>query len=252
MRLRFPSPRNGWRVFAGEVGVIVLGVLIALAAQEIVEEMRWREDVRRTEDALTIEIAASVAHAAERQMVNRCLVQRLTHLIDKMNSSQGPWRADPMPISQAMLGVTAVPSAYRAPYRTPNRPWSDSLWRAAQSGGVFNHMSRDRLAAYSDVYARMDGLRNVNEVEQQVFPQLLYLSFDTRLDAAARQQALATLGRLDWLHATLLFDSQNLIDEVRVMRLDFSRTPLRRELARLQRSQRKLRGNCVQQIDVRL
>ena len=252
MKIKLPTPREGWRAFAGEVGVIVLGVLIALAAQEVVEELRWREEVSRTEDALAIEIATSVVHAGERQMVNRCLVERLTHLIGKVNSSQGSWSADPMPISQALLGVTAVPAAYQAPYRTPNRPWSDSLWRAAQNGGVFNHMPRERLAAYSKIYARMDGLRKVNEVEQQVFPQLLYLSFDTRLDAAARQQALATLGRLDWLHATLLFDSQNLIDEVRAMRLDFSRTELRRELAKVQRSQRKLRGKCVEHVDLRL
>ena len=252
MKIKLPSPRDGWRAFAGEVGVIVLGVLIALAAQEFVEELRWREEVRRTEEALAIEIATSVVHAGERQMVNRCLVDRLTHLIDKVNSTQGPWSGDQMPIEQSLLGVTAVPSAYRAPYRTPNRPWSDSLWRAAQNGGVFNHMPRERLAAYSKIYARMDGLRKVNELEQQVFPQLFYLSFDTRLDAAARQQALATLGRLDWLHATLLFDSKNLIDEVQAMRLDFSRTGLSRELAKVERSQRKLRGKCVQPVDLRL
>ena len=252
MKIKLPTPRDGWRAFAGEVGVIVLGVLIALGAQEFVEELRWREEVRRTEDALTIEIATSVVHAAERQVVNRCLVERLTRLIAKVNASRGPWSGDQMPIAQAKLGVTAVPSAYQAPYRTPNRPWSDSLWRAAQNGGVFNHMPRERLAAYSKIYARMDGLRQVNQVEQQVFPQLLYLSFDTVLDATARQQALATLGRLDWLHATLLFDSQNLIDEVRAMGLDFSRTDLRRELAKVERSQRELRGKCVQRYEVQL
>lgn len=34
IRFRIPTPLHGWREFAGEVGVIVLGVLIALGAQQ--------------------------------------------------------------------------------------------------------------------------------------------------------------------------------------------------------------------------
>ena len=249
MRIKLPRPRNGWRVFAGDVGVIVLGVLIALAAQEAVETLRWREEVRRTEDALTIEIADSILHASERQMVSPCLGQRLSHLIGKLSSSQGPWSADPMPLGQSATGVrTTVPFAYR----TPNRPWSDNVWEAAQNSGVFNHMPRERVAAFSKIYARMAGIRTVNEAEHQVFPQLLYLSLDTRLDAAARQQALATLGKLDWLNGTILLDGERLIDEARTMDLDFSRTGLRLELAKAERSQRKFRGKCVQHFNPKL
>ena len=249
MRIKLPAPRNGWRVFAGEVGVIVLGVVIALAAQQYVETLQWREEVRRTEEALTIEIADSVLHASERQMVNPCLSDRLRNLIRKVSSTEGPWSGDPMPLNQSALAVTTVSAA---PYRTPNRPWSGNVWEAAQNAGVFNHMRRERVAAFSKVYARMEGLRKVNEVEHQVFPQLLYLSFDTRLDAATRQEALAGLGKLDWLNGTILLDGKMLIDEVKALRLDFSRTSLKRELAERERSQRAFRGKCVQHFDVQL
>ena len=33
MYVQLPKPLHGWRQFAGEVGIIVLGVLIALGAQ---------------------------------------------------------------------------------------------------------------------------------------------------------------------------------------------------------------------------
>jgi hypothetical protein len=33
-------PLHGWRVFAGEVGVIVLGVLLALGAQQLAEKIQ--------------------------------------------------------------------------------------------------------------------------------------------------------------------------------------------------------------------
>ena len=249
MPIKLPTPLNGWRVFAGEVGVIVLGVLIALGAQQAVDTIQWRKEVRLTEDALTIEIADSVLHASERQMVNRCLSDRLAHLIGKVSSNQGPWRGDPLALRRTASGVrTTTPAAYR----TPNRPWNDDVWIATQNGGVFTHMPRERVAAFAKVYARMEGLRKVNEFEHQVFPELLYLSFDTRLDAAARQRALATLGRLDWLNGTILLDGERLIDEVRAMGLDFSRTQLKRDLAEAERNQRAFRGECVQHFEVKL
>ncbi len=248
MPIKLPTPINGWRVFAGEVGVIVLGVLIALGAQQAVETLRWREEVRRTEDALTIEIAESIVHASERQVVSRCLSDRLTYLIGKVSSNKGPWKGDPMPLQQTAFAVKSVPAAYR----TPNRKWNDNVWESAQNSGVFGHMPRERVAGFSKIYAIMEGLRKDNEFEHQVFPQLLYLSFDNQLDAAARQQALAALGRLDWLNGTTLLDGKRLIDEVRAMRLDFSRTSLKRGVAEVETTQRAFRGKCVQHVEVEL
>ena len=243
------KPPNGWNAVLWELAIVVVGVVIALGAQQFVETLRWREEVRRTEDALTIEIAESVLHASERQIVNRCLSDRLAHLIGKLSSNPGSWSGDSMPVNRSARAVSVVAAA---PYRTPNRPWSGNVWEAAQNGGVFNHMRRERVAAFSKVYARMEGLRKMNEVEHQVFPRLLYLSFDTRLDAAARQQALAELGRLDWLNGTLLLDGEMLIEEVKALRLDFSRTSLKEDLAEAERRQRAFRGQCVQRFEVRL
>lgn len=248
MRLKLPEPSHGWRKFAGEVGVIVLGVLIALGAQQAADTIQGRNEARLTEQALTNEIAASIVHAAERQMVYPCLRGRLNHLIAKVATGSDQWIGDPMPLEQAAIGVTIVPVAYR----TPNREWNDNVWKAAQNSGVFSHMPRERVAAYSNIYATMEGEREANELELQAFPQLLFLSYDTRLDADARQQALGTLGSLDWLNGTILFDGQILIEEARAMRLDFSRTNLKRDLAEAERIQRAFRGKCVQHIDVRL
>ena len=243
------NPPSGWNAVAWELAIVVVGVLIALGAQQAVEERRWRDEVRLTEDALTIEIADSVLHASERQMVNRCLSDRLTRLISKVSSNEGPWSGDPLPLPRTTYSVkTTTPAVYR----TPNRPWNDDVWVATQNGGVFSHMPRERVAAFAKVYARMKGLRKVNEFEHQVFPELLYLSFDTRLDDAARQRALATLGKLDWLNGTILLDGEKLIDEARAVRLDFSRTGLKREMADLERTQRAFRGKCVQPFEVQL
>lgn len=247
-RLLKLNPPNGWNAVVWELAIVVLGVVIALGAQQAVETLRWRDEVRLIEEALTIEIAESIVHASERQMVGRCLSDRLTYLIGKVSANEGPWDGSPMPVQQTVLAVKSVPAAYR----TPNRKWNDDVWQSAQNGDVFNHMRRERLAGFSKIYAIMEGLRKDNEFEHQIFPQLLYLSFDTQLDAAARQQALATLGRLDWLNATTLLDGKRLIDEARTMRLDFSRTGLKRGVAEVETTQRTFRGKCVQSFKVQV
>ena len=43
MRFDLIKPVNGWRAFWGEVGIIVLGVLIALGAQQVAERVRDRQ-----------------------------------------------------------------------------------------------------------------------------------------------------------------------------------------------------------------
>lgn len=37
MHFHLPKPLHGWHKFAGEVGIIVVGVLIALASEQVVE-----------------------------------------------------------------------------------------------------------------------------------------------------------------------------------------------------------------------
>ena len=39
MGLQQLKPLRGWREFSGEVGIIVLGVLIALGAQQVVQDI---------------------------------------------------------------------------------------------------------------------------------------------------------------------------------------------------------------------
>jgi hypothetical protein len=46
MNIHLPKLLHGWREFAGEVGIIVLGVLIALGLEQVVEELNWHARTR--------------------------------------------------------------------------------------------------------------------------------------------------------------------------------------------------------------
>ena len=60
MHFHLPKPAHGWRELAGEVGIIVLGVLIALGAEQTVENIRARHEVSPPSDRI-VQAAARIA-----------------------------------------------------------------------------------------------------------------------------------------------------------------------------------------------
>ena len=72
MEVHLPRPLHGWREFVGEVGIIVLGVLIALAAEQVVEELQWRHKVAVVRKSLMGELANDRARWDLDLMIARC------------------------------------------------------------------------------------------------------------------------------------------------------------------------------------
>ena len=79
MRLNLRSA-SGWRAFAGEVGVVVLGVVLALAAQEAAEAVNERQEAAETRATLTGEIRESLAVLELRRAAQPCIDRRLKQL----------------------------------------------------------------------------------------------------------------------------------------------------------------------------
>ncbi|MBF6024117.1 hypothetical protein [Lysobacter niastensis] len=77
MRIYLPKPMHGWRAFTGEVGVIVLGVLLALGAQEAVEEMQIREEVGTFRETIDREVALNLYTYDVRVRQHGCIVDAL-------------------------------------------------------------------------------------------------------------------------------------------------------------------------------
>ena len=89
MHIHLPKPLHGWREFAGEVGIIVIGVLIALAAEQVVETLHWRHEVSLFRNSVDHEIANNLGTYVYRMRENACVDARLQEL-DRLLAS---WRA---------------------------------------------------------------------------------------------------------------------------------------------------------------
>ena len=74
---QLPTPLHGWRAFAGEVGVVVLGVAIALGAGQLAEAINWRMQVSDARGALGTELADSVDRKSTRLNSSHRIASRM-------------------------------------------------------------------------------------------------------------------------------------------------------------------------------
>lgn len=132
MRFNLPTPLNGWRKFAGEVGIIVVGVLVALGAQQIVENWQSDSRARASIAAVDAELAVNAGVFEERTLQQSCEERRLSEM-------------------------SAIISAARTTRRLPRiagigksiaRPTQRGAWEEAQNSEVLDRWPRqDRITA---------------------------------------------------------------------------------------------------------
>lgn len=157
MRVHVPKPLHGWRAFAGEVGVIVLGVLIALGAQQLVEDLHQRSELRDAEGAMTSEIRDDdLPQAFTRAAVRQCYADQLDGIEEAVVSGADRTR------------VLALARAYQPAVRT----WDDQAWQAALASQVLANSGSGRMLGWASAYVLIPRLSEGAKQEQDELPLL--------------------------------------------------------------------------------
>lgn len=235
------KPVHGWREFFGEVGIIVLGVLIALAAESLVERWRWHEETEQNREAIKRDLYASALNAWERLGVEPCLRGRLSDLLARVDANRGDWKSSPMPRRPERERTTVVSPAY-AP---PSRYYLTDAWKDALASGSFQHLSADDAANFSVAFSSVQEMADAQAREASAATRLSPLSFNLRLDARSKIDMIAAIAEVD--RSLLLMDavSAELLDNVRGLKLGFDPQMERRDRAAIFADQRYHRGFCV-------
>jgi hypothetical protein len=134
MRSLISKPLRGWRSFVGEVGIIVLGVLIALGAQEIASnrDQQLRADVSLA--AVREELAMNLAAYDERTLQQPCITRRLEEMTEILSDAR---RTRSLPIIKGLGQSIARP--------TQRTAWEE----ASKSGDIHQWPAADRIAIAS-------------------------------------------------------------------------------------------------------
>jgi hypothetical protein len=182
MEIHKPKPVHNWRELLTEVGVIVIGVAIALAAEQAVEAVHWQGRIRDARRALTVELRDDDGpQAYERLAVEACRNGRLDA------------------IRNAIIAKAKRPDIAQLVARfMPNVPtWDSVAWNTLQTSDVASHVSPEELRSWSLPYTRMPRLESGNLQEHQDWVALQPSELgDEALSAGEAAAMLAAIARL--------------------------------------------------------
>ena len=91
MQFKVPKPLHGWREFAGEVGIIVLGVLIALSFGQLAQSLHDRASASEARSAVRAEVRENLWWLERREANEPCVEHILSELggvLTRARSSQ--------------------------------------------------------------------------------------------------------------------------------------------------------------------
>lgn len=135
MHIHVPKTLHGWREFIGQVGIVVFGVLIALAAQELVKALTNERQVHRGEDSLRDNFARFVTFAAELDAYAPCVQARareIRYIVDKSAEDR------------------RLPRVGMIPQLAPH-PWQIDTHGAMVASLAITHVRHDRAILYSRI-----------------------------------------------------------------------------------------------------
>lgn len=143
-----PKPLHGWRQFVGEVGIIVLGVLIALGAEQLAQRIHSQEEVRQVRAALKSELADDRARWEYMSAAETCTFRRLDAL-DK-------WSA-------------TAPSGAHLSDAYPNIILNlhSSSWDVAKASPAMAQVPLGERVTYSSLYAALENWRDLLREESK-------------------------------------------------------------------------------------
>jgi hypothetical protein len=200
MHFHLPKPLHGWRAFAGEVGIIVIGVLIALSAEQFAEYLHNRAQVRHGEEALTDNFRRFVTYTSELDAYAPCIAARseeLRQLIDRSAVVHRLPRVGPIPQVDA-------------------RPWQIDTYDAMVASQAITHVAHGQAILYSRIAMSAIDIYDDAKVEWSDWGILASLSGPTRPYGDAEEaQDRIVLARAVHQDALMRLIAKNTVDRIK-------------------------------------
>lgn len=174
------------RAFAFEVAIVVVGVLIALGAQQMVEDWTWRQKVAATETGMREELKFTSLALIEQMVTAPCVLAQIDEARARVLDRSGPFR--PLPIVESAIGRHTI--------RAPSRNLSIDSWTGAVGDGTIYRMDPRRRAALTQFYVRADLLTRTMEASELQRSRLLVLGDRFDFDGPSRYNVLRDLSEL--------------------------------------------------------
>lgn len=136
MEIHKPKPVHNWRELLTELAIVVLGVSIALAAEQTVEWLHWRARVAEAREFVATELATDVRLAIYRMRTATCTERRLDELTAILDAGARTGSLPP-------VGDISMP---------PRGYWPSGAWESVVASQAATHFPRQQLADITLTY----------------------------------------------------------------------------------------------------
>lgn len=204
MDIHKPKPVDGWRDFLKEVGIIVLGILIALVLEQAAAWAHDRAVGREARASIRGEIAGDLKTVARRNAIEPCIQRRL--------------REVDLYLDQAQAGrTTARPSWIGAPLSFLA---NHTKFQASQSAGRFVFIDEDEQEQMATIYSDLQDADEAGIREWYAWAELRSLATTharlTQADLSRLRGALQEARAADWY---IRLDYNQVMDDARQLGL---------------------------------
>jgi hypothetical protein len=211
METHKPKPVRNWRELLTEIGVIVLSVCIALAAEQVVEWVHWRNQVAEARQVIATELAHDVGSAIIRMRTEPCVERRLDELSEILDAAA---RTGSLPA----VGEIGQP---------PPRLWNSGAWDSVVASQTATHFPRQQLAVLASIYKIVEKQDESGRAIMEAWSDLhAMVGPGRRLDPASETELRRVLGRARTYYRIYASMASLLIDRVAAQDLPFSQGDL--------------------------
>jgi hypothetical protein len=199
MDFHLPKRLHGWRAFVGEVAIIVLGVLIALFAQQLVQSLNDRSAAQEARENIRAEVAVNIGRMQSADTRTICLDRRLDEIARFISDARR---------GRSLAAVTWIG-------RPPVWDMENTRWQSAAGSGRSRLFQGDEQAAIADIYSLMVDYQAEERVEQEAWAKLRGLAGLESLSEARDSSLSDALQQARYSQWLLNIDSKQAQDAAR-------------------------------------
>lgn len=184
MEIHKPKPVHSWREFMTELGVVVLGICIALGAEQVVERMHEGQIAGEASAMVRSELRTNLQTFLNRRATQTCIDRRLEDITKLIADSDQPGYKPPSWIGRPMIEILNAAG-----------------WEAASQSGRAALLNETEQTEFGHLYSQLHELNLLERDEQKAWADIRQLENQPRVDPqmrAAVRSALQQARLLSW------------------------------------------------------
>lgn len=159
MHINVPKPLHGWRALFNEVGIIVLGILIALSLEQLIQSMHEKRIAGEARESVKAEVRENLFWIEWREKREPCIRRRYTELNDLLQRARS---GEATPLVQ-QLGVL------------PHGKITNLRWEANAQAGRASLFSGEEQRVLGNLYFTTAQFRAAQDQEEVIWSKMRFI-----------------------------------------------------------------------------